>query len=214
MQGVLATALETTMRLMHPFSPFVTEEIWQKLPKPSSLPASLMVTIYPRRDDRLVDADAERRMGLVQDVTVAIRMLRSTYNVPPSWSVPVEVRVGDDDKRGILERHCALVENGAKVTVTLAAGGTHVLQSAKAVVGADVEVVMALAGLVDIEAEKGRIGKEIGKVDKDIAGLEKKLENADFLARAPEDVVAEQRGRLADEQARRTRLVEALAALG
>jgi valyl-tRNA synthetase len=145
---------------------------------------------------------------------VATRMLRATYNVPPSWSVPIEVRAGDEEKRAVLEKHRDIVENGAKVTVTLLASGGHVAQSAKAVIGADVEVVMALAGLVDIEAEKTRIGKEIGKVEKDIAGLEKKLENQDFLARAPEDVVAEQRGRLADEQARRTRLVEALAALG
>jgi valyl-tRNA synthetase len=213
-QGVLATVLETTLRLLHPFAPFVTEEIWQKLPKPSSLPSSLMVTLYPKKTPHLVDLEIERRMALIQEVTVATRMLRATYNVPPSWSVPIEVRAGDDDKRGVLERHRDIVENGAKVTVTLLASGGHVAQSAKAVIGADVEVVMALAGLVDIEAEKGRIGKEIGKVDKDIAGLEKKLENADFLARAPEDVVAEQRGRLADEQARRTRLVEALAALG
>jgi valyl-tRNA synthetase len=213
-QGVLATVLETTLRLLHPFAPFVTEEIWQKLPKPSSLPSSLMVTLYPKKTQHLVDLEIERRMALIQEVTVATRMLRATYNVPPSWSVPIEVRAGDDEKRGVLERHRDIVENGAKVTVTLLASGGHVAQSAKAVIGADVEVVMALAGLVDIEAEKGRIGKEIGKVDKDIAGLEKKLENADFLARAPEDVVAEQRGRLADEQARRSRLVEALAALG
>jgi valyl-tRNA synthetase len=213
-QGVLATVLETTLRLLHPFAPFVTEEIWQKLPKPSSLPSSLMVTLYPKKSAHLVDLEIERRMALIQEVTVATRMLRATYNVPPSWSVPIEVRAGDEEKRGVLERHRDIVENGAKVTVTLLASGGHVAQSAKAVIGADVEVVMALAGLVDIEAEKGRIGKEIGKVDKDIAGLEKKLENADFLARAPEDVVAEQRGRLADEQARRVRLVEALAALG
>jgi valyl-tRNA synthetase len=213
-QGVLATVLETTLRLLHPFAPFVTEEIWQKLPKPSSLPSSLMVTLYPKKDGHLVDLDIERRMALIQEVTVATRMLRATYNVPPSWSVPIEVRAGDEEKRAVLEKHRDIVENGAKVTVTLLASGGHVAQSAKAVIGADVEVVMALAGLVDIEAEKTRIGKEIGKVEKDIAGLEKKLENQDFLARAPEDVVAEQRGRLADEQARRTRLVEALAALG
>jgi valyl-tRNA synthetase len=213
-QGVLATVLETTLRLLHPFAPFVTEEIWQKLPKPSSLPSSLMVTLYPRKDERLIDLDLERRMALVQEVTVATRMLRATYNVPPSWSVPIEVRASDDDKRAILERHRDIVENGAKVTVTLLASGHHVAQSAKAVIGADVEVVMALAGLVDIESEKARIGKEIGKADKDIAGLEMKLENQYFLARAPEDVVAEQRARLSDEQARRTRLVDALAALG
>ncbi|MCB9562404.1 MAG: valine--tRNA ligase [Kofleriaceae bacterium] len=212
-QGVLATVLETTLRLLHPFAPYVTEEIWQKLPHTTTAPSSIMVTIYPRGDARWVDDDAERQMRLVQDVTVAIRMLRSTYNVPPSWSVPVEVRIPDAGPREIVERHRALVENAARVTMTLVERGDHVAQSAKAVVGADAEVVMALAGLIDIEAEKTRIARDIGKADKEIGILEKKLANEAFVARAPEDVVAEQRARLADEQTRRQRLEEALASL-
>jgi valyl-tRNA synthetase len=212
-QGVLATALETTLRLLHPLAPFVTEEIWQKLPRPTTAPASLMVTLYPRADPGWVDEDAERQMRLVQDVTVAIRMLRATYHVPPSWSVPVEVRVPEAGRREIVERHRAIIENAAKVTMTLDAAGEAVPQSAKAVVGADAEVVMVLAGLIDIEAERGRIGKDIQKADKEIAALEKKLGNEAFLARAPEDVVAEQRARLADEQTRRARLAEALRSL-
>jgi valyl-tRNA synthetase len=213
-QGVLVHALETTLRLLHPFAPYVTEEIWQKLPKPSSLPASLMVTIYPQPDRHRVDDGAEARMALLQEVTVAIRMLRGTYNVPPSWSVPVEVHAADADARAVLERHRDLVENGAKVTLTLTAAGDRAPQSARAVVRSDIEVIMPLAGLIDIDAEKGRLGKEIGKSEKEIAGLEKKLANADFLARAPEDVVAEQRVRLAAEEERKTRLVDALAQLG
>jgi valyl-tRNA synthetase len=212
-QGVLATVLETTLRLLHPFAPYVTEEIWQKLPRPNTAPASVMITIFPRADRRWIDEAAERQMALVQELTVAIRMLRSTYNVPPSWSVPVEIRVPVAETREIVERHRAIVENAAKVTITLTERGEHVPQSAKAMVGADAEVVMALAGLIDIDAEKGRIAKEIGKVDKEIAGLEKKLANEAFLARAPEDVVAEQRARLADEQTRKQRLHEALASL-
>jgi valyl-tRNA synthetase len=212
-QGVLATVLETTLRLLHPFAPYVTEEIWQKLPRPQASPSSIMVTIFPRADARRIDEDAERQMKLVQDVTVAIRMLRATYNVPPSYSIPVEVRVPAEDRREIVERHRAIVENSARVTMTLVASGAHTAQTAKAVVGADAEVVMALAGLVDIEAEKARIARDIVKVDKEIATLEKKLGNEAFLARAPEDVVAEQRARLAEEQTRRHRLDEALASL-
>jgi len=212
-QGVLATVLETTLRLLHPFAPFVTEEIWQKLPRPTTAPSSIMITIFPRADRRWFDEDAERQMRLVQDVTVAIRMLRSTYNVPPSWSVPVEVRVPVAESRAIIERHRSIVENSARVTMTLNERGDHVPQSAKAVVGADAEVVMVLAGLVDIEAEKGRIARDIVKAEKEIATLEKKLGNESFVARAPEDVVAEQRARLAEEQTRRKRLEEALQSL-
>jgi valyl-tRNA synthetase len=213
-QGVLATVLETTLRLLHPFAPYVTEEIWQKLPHAATAPSSIMVTIYPRADQRWIDEDAEKQMRLVQDVTVGIRMLRSTYNVPPSWSVPVEVRVPAAGAREIVERHRALIENAARVTMTIVEGGGHVPQSAKAVVGADAEVVMVLAGLIDIEAEKTRIARDIGKAEKEIATLEKKLANEAFVARAPEDVVAEQRARLEEEQTRRQRLADALVALG
>jgi valyl-tRNA synthetase len=213
-QGTLAHVLEQTLRMLHPMAPFVTEEIWQKLPKPGHLPQSLMITIYPKGDDRLIDETAEREMAAVQEVAVEVRLLRSTYNVPPSWSVPVEVRVPDEATRGLVDRHRALIENAARVTMSLTAGGAAVPQSAKEVVGAWAEVVMPLAGLIDVDAEKARLGKDITKAEKEIGTLEKRLANPSFLEKAPEEVVAELRGRLADEQTRRQRLIDALAQLG
>jgi valyl-tRNA synthetase len=213
-QGTIATVLEQTLRMLHPMAPFVTEEIWQKLPKPGHLPASLMVTIYPKGDAHLVDEPAEREMAAVQEVATAVRMLRSTYNVPPSWSVPVEVRVPDDDQRALVDRHRALIENVARVTMSLVASGGSVDQSAKEVVGAWAEVVMPLAGLIDIEAEKARLAKDITKAEKEIGNLERRLANPQFLEKAPEDVVAELRGRLDDEGTRKRRLIDALGQLG
>jgi valyl-tRNA synthetase len=213
-QGVLALVLERVLRLLHPMVPFVTEEIWQKLPKPGHLPASLMITIYPRSEDALVDAEAEAEMALVQEFAVGVRMLRATYNVPPSWSVPVEVRIPDEATRATIDRHRALVENSARVTMNLTAEGGPIPGSAKEVVRGVAEIVMPLAGLIDVAAEKARIGKDIAKAAKEIATLEKKLANPQFLERAPEEVVAEQRARLADEMARKARLEDALAQLG
>jgi valyl-tRNA synthetase len=217
-QGTLAMVLEQTLRMLHPMAPFVTEEIWQKLPKPGHLPASLMVTIYPKGDTRLVDEAAEQEMALVQEVATSVRMLRSTYNVPPSWSVPVEVRVPDDAQRALVDRHRALIENAARVTMSLIgssdASGGSVAQSAKEVVGAWAEVVMPLAGLIDIDAEKTRLQRDIAKAEKEIGNLEKRLANPQFLEKAPEDVVAELRGRLDDEGTRKRRLIDALGQLG
>jgi valyl-tRNA synthetase len=212
-QGVLATALETTMRLLHPFAPYVTEEIWQKLPKPPQLPGSLMITVFPRRDEAWIDPAAEAEMQLVQGVAVTCRMLRATYGVPPSQHVAVELRAAGDATRALVEKHLPLIERSARITAAVAAGGGPVAGAAKALVGADVEVVMPLGGLIDVAAEKARIAKDVARVDKEIATLEKKLGNADFLARAPEDVVEEQRARLAEEQTRRRRLAEALETL-
>ena len=215
-QGVLATVLETTMRLLHPFSPFVTEEIWQQLPKPPQLPGSLMITVFPRGDASWVDPAAEAEMQLLQNVAVACRMLKQTYGVSPAQPIAVDLRVASAAPRATIEKYLAIIERAAKVDATLvdaAIAAPAAAEAAKAVVGGDVEVVMPLGGLIDVVAEQARIAKDIGKADKEITTLEKKLGNADFLARAPEDVVAEQRARLAEEQSRRLRLVDALATL-
>ena len=226
-QAVLTHVLEQTLRLLHPITPFVTEEIWQKLPKPGHLPASLMITIYPKGDPALIDETAEREIAIVQEIAVAIRMLRSTYNVPPSWSVPVDLRVADDDQRALIDRNRALIENAARVTLNLTGHGNPGAQAvlpdsspeirpaaAKAMVGAYAEVVMPLAGLIDFDAERARITRDVAKADNEIAHLEKKLANPLFVERAPAEVIVEQRTRLADEQTRRQRLLEARALLG
>jgi valyl-tRNA synthetase len=214
-QGVLANVLEQVMRLLHPFAPFVTEEIWQKLPKPTQLPESLMVTVYPRGDEGMVDREAEAQMAQLQEVAVAARMLRSTYGVPPAQTVSIEVRLRDPQMLQLLRDHQGLVEHTAKLKLALLDFSTAAPSgTAKAVVGGDLEIAMPLGGLIDPAAEKARIAKDLSKTDKEISGLEKKLSNQEFLQRAPQEVVEEQTARLAEEQARRTRLLEALETLG
>lgn len=166
-------------------------------------------------------------MTMVQETAVAIRMLRSTYNVPPRpWSVPIELRAPSDDHRGLIDRHRALIENAARVTFNLVGAAAD---SASAAVGSGAGGAGGGQGHgrplrrggdaadrpgIDFDAERARITRDIGKAEKDIAGLEKKLSNPQFLERAPEEVIAEQRTRLADEQTRRQRLLEARAQLG
>ncbi len=209
-QGVLVTVLERSLRLLHPMTPFVTEEIWQKLPRPRVVSGSIMTTIYPSLDKDLIDEDAERDMKLVQDVIISARTLRSTYHVPPAQRVAVELRVPDSAKRALLTEWKSILENVGRLEVNIQESGDHVLQSAKAIVGGGIEVVIPLAGLVDIEAEKKRINKEISKADKEVTGIQRKLSNQKFLARAPQEVVDEQHRRLAEEQQRGKLLTEAL----
>jgi valyl-tRNA synthetase len=154
-------------------------------------------------------------MTLLQDVAVACRMLKQTYGVSPAQSIAVELRVGNPAQRAVLDAHLGIVERAAKVVPTVAGvpGAPASSDAAKAVVGADIEIVMPLGGLIDVAAEKTRIARDIGKADKEITTIERKLGNADFLAKAPDDVVAEQRARLAEEQSRRQRLADALATL-
>jgi valyl-tRNA synthetase len=213
-QGVLATALETTMRLFHPFAPFVTEEIWQKLPKLPQLPGSLMITVFPRADQQWIDPAAESEMTLLQSVVSTARMLRQTYNIKPNETVAVELRVFADAPRAILEKYKDMVDGRAKAKVTITTGGEPMPEAAKALVGADVQVLVPIGGLIDADAESARIQKEVGKSEKEIAALDKKLANQDFLSRAPEEVVTEIRQRLADEKQRMQVLMDALNTLG
>ncbi|HEY4244244.1 MAG TPA: class I tRNA ligase family protein, partial [Kofleriaceae bacterium] len=205
-QGVLASTLETTMRLMHPFTPYVSEEIWQKLPKPTQLPASLMITVFPKATER--DAEAESEMETIQEVVRNCRMMKQTYGISPAQTVKVAINA--TTHQALLERYKAFVERMARVDASF---GPWQHGSARVVISSGLEVSMPIEGLVDPTVEKGRISKDLAKAEKEVGGLEKKLGNADFVARAPEDVVAEQRERLVEEQARCQRLRDAIATL-
>ncbi len=210
-QGVLSTCLETSMRLLHPFAPFVTEEIWQKLPKPQQLPESLMITVFPRADPAFRDEAAESEIKVLQDVVSACRMLRQTYGVPPKQRIDVELRVADPAQQKTLETFIEFMQKIASVKATITgAGGGNVAGAAKEIVSSTLEVVMPLGGLIDPVAEKARLAKDIEKAKKEIATLEKKLGNEAFIAKAPEEVVAEQKARLAEEQTKAERLTDAL----
>ncbi len=214
-QGVLATALEITMRLLHPFCPFVTEEIWQKLPKPSELPGSLMITVFPGGKPAFVDAAAEADMALVQGVVGHARMLRQTYGLPPAQSVDVTCVVTNAAAHAVIaEQHEAIQKIGKLRLVLASASPAAAGMVATSVVSKDVLMEMPLGGLIDPKTEIARIAKDIEKAQKEIAALEKKLGDANFISRAPEDVIAENHARLAEEKGRKQRLEEALVLLG
>lgn len=213
-QGVLVTVLETALRLLHPVIPFVTEEIWEKLPKPAEYGESLMGAVFPTVNEKLIDEEAEQSMQLVHDVIGAARTLRSTYNVPPAQKIAIEVRAPEASRRAVLEEWKSIVETVGRLETTITESGEPIPQSAKAIVGGDIEVIVELAGLVDIVAERARINKEIAKATKEVSGIERKLSNEKFLAKAPEEVVEEQRRRLVEESQRKVLLGEALDQLG
>src|SRR5690606_771729 len=104
----------------------------------------------------------------------------------------------------------SIIESVGRLELLISEAGEPVPQSAKAIVGGNIEVIVPLAGLVDIEAEKARIRRDMGRAEKEVDGIAKKLSNAKFLARAPEEVVEEQQRRLVEEQQRQKLLAEAL----
>ena len=120
-QGALVTALETAMRLLHPFMPFITEEIWQQLPKPSGAPQSIMITLYPVRDTRFYDDASEASMALVQKIIVALRAIRADKGIPARrawWRCFGQRRLQEDHPRRLQDDHCRAgqVPRGARAS--------------------------------------------------------------------------------------------------
>jgi valyl-tRNA synthetase len=201
------TALETAMRLLHPFMPFVTEEIWQRLPKPSGAPQSIMITLYPVRDVRFHDDASEASMALVQKIIVAVRNIRQERGIPTATRLKVILAVADDYKKTILEGYKGIIAEHAKASEVrvrrsgASASGEYVVgQTAMAVAG-DVEVIVPLEGIVDPGAEKAKLEKNRAKLVKDRDHLRRKLDDPNFVGRAPAEVLEKDRARLAELEA-------------
>jgi valyl-tRNA synthetase len=214
-QGALVTALETAMRLLHPFMPFISEEIWQQLPKASGAPQSIMITLYPMPDPRFVDDASEGSMALVQKVITTIRALRTDRNVPSATRSKVILTVSDDYKKTILEGYQHIVaEQGRCREVVVRRTGEAPAGPAVTGLAGDVEVILLLEGTTDAGAERAKLEKERAKLEGDRDYLAKKLDNPQFLARAPAAVLEKDRARLAEMDAALQRLTSALERLG
>ena len=188
-QGVLLGTMSAILRLLHPFMPFITEEIWQKLP---GVQGSVMVAPYPEADDALINPEAEAEMRLVMDTITAIRNLRGEMNVPPATQVEVFLQSGEPQALETLRRHEQSFTLLAKLRGLNFNAPTGPPAAAKAVV-AGVEIYLPLAGIIDFSEEARRLTKEIDKLRKDLEAAQRKLTNEDFLSKAPAAVVANEK---------------------
>jgi valyl-tRNA synthetase len=197
-QGCLASALETSCRLLHPFMPFITEEIWQQLPKPTGTPGSIMITMFPVADQNLIDESVEREMGLLKNVVGAIRNLRAEYNVPPSLPLGVTLLSSSEEARASIERNWPLARSLIRVSTFAITDGAVPPPGTVVSVVEGVQVCLELKGAIDVKAEAARISKDRQKTDKERAQIAGRLGNASFVERAPAAVVAKERERLAE----------------
>ncbi|MBU0517304.1 valine--tRNA ligase [bacterium] len=203
-EGTLALALriyESALRALHPFMPFVTEELWQQIVSIDGLgieisePVSIMHQKYPEAQKKLIDAEIEERMGLVQNVVGAIRNIRAEMKVPPSAEADVRIKAPARQWQ-ILESEFGMLKTSAKVG-TMTAVDAKPKAAASAVVG-EVEVYVPLEGLIDLDVERARLDKEINRYARNLKGVIGKLENEGFISKAPEEVVLRERQKRAD----------------
>ena len=187
---VLWQVLRDTLVLLHPFAPFVTEEIWDKLPGTSG---SIMQAAFPAAADAGDDTptEAETQMALVMALVTAIRNVRGEMNISPAAQLHVTVQSADGAVRAVVAQHRAIVINLARLAdVTVGEPGERSATAATAIVG-DCELLVELKGVIDFAQEAQRLEKELGKLNKDLSAINKKLNNDSFLEKAPPAVVAE-----------------------
>jgi len=199
-RATMAWVIDQCLILLHPFMPFITEELWKGT---AERPEMLVTTDWPDYGD-LSDADAEAEIGWIRAMIEEIRSVRSEMNVPGSAKTGLVLVAADDQTRQRFEDNRALVERLARVeNVTYA---DTVPEGAVTLGLAGATICLPLAGLVDVKAEEARLDKALAKLAKEIGGLNGKLRNEKFLAKAPEDIVAEQRDRLAAAEAEADKL--------
>jgi valyl-tRNA synthetase len=213
---VLAHVLETALRALHPYVPFITEELWQRLPRPASAPASIALASYPTLEDGPHDAEAERAMSVLSGAVSAARTMRSEHEVHPAAKVPLELRAADPEARQLLAREARYIESlvGSEGAPVIAEPGGVRPRGALVAMAGDVEVLVGLRGLVEAGKERERIERQLKKGDKDIGVLEKRLSNQNFVANAPAEVVTEANAQLEQLRRQKVRLAEALELVG
>jgi valyl-tRNA synthetase len=199
---LLVNTLEKSLRLLHPFMPFVTEELWQslkqRLPDKGQMPASIMIALYPLADDKAFAPEAERVMDSVIEIIRSIRNVRAQYKVKASkW---MEARVYADELLSSLITQANIIEILAKVrplTILSRHKREPTKDKALVLVLKEAEVVVPLAGMVDRLAEEQRLVKESGEIKERIAQLDARLRDKAFLSKAPAQVIEKEKQKLA-----------------
>ena len=200
--------LDQLLKYMQPIMPFVTQELWVQLAPPEGRDGLLMLESWPALGDELRAPDAEDEMAWVVRMVSEIRTVRSEMNVPPSAELPLTLTGASDSTITRLETHKNLLARLARlgeisISDTVPGGAVQVIVD-------EATAALPIGDVIDVAQEVARLQKEIGKVDGEIAKIEKKLTNESFIAKAPATVVEEQRSRADDYRQSRTKLSEAL----
>lgn len=191
-QHVLATVLVSAMKLLHPYMPFITEEIYQCLPHEAE---SIMISKWPVADESLVDPEAERGMNAIMDSIKAIRNMRAEVNANPGKKIPAIMLVSEDLREVVAHNDSYIKLLGGIDNLELRPLNGEKPENAMAAVVTGIEVYLPLAGLIDVEKETQRLSKELAAMEKDLQRAGGKLNNAGFLAKAPDDVIAKERAK-------------------
>lgn len=197
----LLHVLESSLRMLHPLMPFITEEIWQKAAPLLGIEGpTIMQQPFPEADDSIIDESVDREVEWIKGVIVAIRNIRGEMNISPATNINVLLTSGTDQDRKNLDSNQQFLVKLAKLeSVSWLDDPQQAPPSSMQVVG-DMEVLVPMAGLIDVDAEMARLGREQDKLTKEIGRLSGKLGNAKFVDNAPVDVVAREKEKLSNAE--------------
>jgi valyl-tRNA synthetase len=198
-------ALDQILKLLHPFMPFVTEELWRVTG--ANQKTLLALSAWPQHDG-LDEPDAEAEIGWVIDLVAAIRSVRVEMSIPPATTLPLVLAGASPEVAARARRWAEFVQRLARVG-EISFAPTPPRGAVQLVVRGGV-AALPLKGVIDLAAERARLAKEMAKCDADIARVDAKLGNPNFVARAPEEVVEEEKEKREEAQMRKAKLVEAL----
>jgi valyl-tRNA synthetase len=207
-----AWVLDRILMMLHPFMPFVTEELWGRLADHGAKRANrLIVQAWPDLPASLIDPVAEKEIDWIVRLISETRSMRAELNVPPATRVPLLLVGASQETAALLERYQDLIDRLARLEYSTSAASAP--EGSVTFVLDEATVALPLEGIVDIAAESGRLSKEVARIEGEISKVNAKLANTDFMAKAPEEVVEEQKERLSDYAFKRDKLAAALAGL-
>jgi len=210
-QYVLWTTLEQTLRLLHPFIPFITEELWQHLPGTGK---TIVVSPWPKENELLRDTEAEEQFELLMEAIRGIRNIRAELNISPGQRTPAILQVDDRRLYDTLIEGSEYISDLARVdSLELRANTEEKPQKALAAIVRGIEVYVPLEGVVDIDAELERLRDELEEARAFLAESQARLANDNFVKKAPEEVVARERTRKQEQADRVSRLEERISQL-
>lgn len=201
-QYVIWYVLEHILRLLHPFMPFISEEIWQKIPHKG---LSISVSNWPLYKEEKIKRNIEKKVIIIQDVIRVIRNIKAEMNIALTKKVDLLIRVAEKQKEKLLQENLSYIKNLAHTnTIQLGSSLEKPEYSATGVLG-DIEIFIPLQNVIDIEEEVKRLEKRLAKIEKEIVAINKKLNNVDFIQKAPKAVIdkeKEKRKELTDIRAK------------
>jgi valyl-tRNA synthetase len=193
-QNVLVHVLDSSLKLLHPFMPFITEEIWQKLPTGQD-EKSIMSTSFPKFEAGKTDSDIEQRLGLMMDIITSVRNIRGEMNLSPGLTLPLMIKTEDAEKTQIILDNTRSINELARVELGDVSPSVVKPKVAASSVLDGMDLIVPLEGMMDFAEERSRIEKELKKIEKDLLFLDKKLSNQNFVKKAPPEIIEKDKER-------------------